>query len=133
MMVKRYVWILFLLLIFTVVKTATAQTDTIANEIFDADGIETVNKFYLENIANPTGYRLQLYTGTKQKPAHQIKAELITKYPEMPVYIVYEQPYFKVRVGNCYTKIEAWKLKNKLAENYPNSFIVKDEIEVCPE
>ena len=118
--------------LFSFAAHLNAQTDTTA-QVTDFSGVEQVNKVYVEQVAKTAGYRLQLYTGTKQKPAHQIKAKLKTEFPELAVYVIYEQPYFKVRVGNCFTKTDAWRLKNKLAESYPNSFIVKENIEVCPE
>ncbi len=121
------------LFLLAAVDLQAQQTDTLSVTVIDREGVEAVNKVYIEKVAAAKGYRLQIYTGTKQKPAHQIKAQLKTQFPDLAVYVKYQQPYFKVRVGNCFTKIEAWRLKKQLAEQYPNAFIVKDEIEVCSE
>ena len=132
-MIKQFLSISFaIFFIFLFTGKMHAQVDTSA-QVVDFSGVEKVNKVYVEKAAQLKGYRVQLYTGTKQKPAHQIKAKLKSEFPEVEVYVKYQQPYFKVRVGNCLTKIDAWKLKNKLNELYPNSFIVKDEIEICSE
>jgi hypothetical protein len=76
-----------------------------------------------------TGYRVQIGSESNSHPAKRIRAAFIQKYREVPAYEIYQQPYFKVRVGDFKTKLEAIKFQNEIMSDFPNSFIVKDEIE----
>ena len=48
----------------------------------------------------------------------------------MKAHEVYQQPFFKIRVGDFRTKLEAYKFQKEIMAQFPNSFIVKDEIEI---
>jgi len=74
-------------------------------------------------------WKVQIYFGTGpsgRADAHRIKNNFNNKYPEIPSEIVFEEPYFKVRVGKYKTKFEAERLKAKLLEEYDKIFIVED-------
>ena len=46
----------------------------------------------------------------------------------IPVYMVYENPYFKVSVGNCLTAEEAIILKGRVSETFPRAFLKNEEL-----
>jgi len=52
------------------------------------------------------------------------------KFPDTRSYIIYQEPNFKIRVGNFKNSYEAMGLLNEIINVYPNSFIIKDEIEL---
>ncbi len=71
------------------------------------------------------GYQVQIYFGSgrsSRESALASKAKFLSSFPEYPAYILYETPYYKVRVGDFRTKREAadlfWKLKRKFPEAY---------------
>jgi hypothetical protein len=75
------------------------------------------------------GYRLQLYSGsgtTARQEANTLRAEFLSKYPDIPAYVVYQAPNFKVRVGDYRTELEAIHLQRELAYKFPGGFVVKD-------
>ena len=74
------------------------------------------------------GYRIQVFFGSDRTDANKIKAEFVEKYPDVDVYVVYESPNFKVRVGNFRNKIEAQKLLHDVKQKYDGAFIVPDKI-----
>lgn len=77
------------------------------------------------------GYRIQVFfaSGTEAKnQATKIKNELRNNYPQYEVYIIYEEPFFKLRIGDFRTKIEAYKLFKQIQESNPSAFIVEDLI-----
>ncbi|MGB0881640.1 MAG: SPOR domain-containing protein [Vicingaceae bacterium] len=78
---------------------------------------------------NLIGYRVQIHSGPKRLPANQVRATFLRVHPKTKAHFDYEQPYYKVRVGDFKTKLEALKYKNFIADEFPNSFIVKDEID----
>ncbi|MDF1672699.1 MAG: SPOR domain-containing protein [Vicingaceae bacterium] len=75
------------------------------------------------------GYRIQIFSGNKRQPAKEARLRFSRIYRKTKAHEIYEQPYFKVRVGDFKTKLEALKFKNELNKHFPNCFIVKDEIE----
>ncbi|HPS12603.1 MAG TPA: SPOR domain-containing protein, partial [Prolixibacteraceae bacterium] len=46
----------------------------------------------------------------------------------MKVYVLFQSPDFKVRVGDFRTKSEALKLRNQLKNEFPSVFIIDDLI-----
>jgi len=86
---------------------------------------------YNERFSTVEGYRVQVFFGSNRRDANELKSELLKKFPDEDVYVLYSSPYFKVRVGNYRTKIEALKVLNLLKEdeNFSTILLVKDNIE----
>lgn len=74
------------------------------------------------------GYRIQLYYGANRKEAIMLKAIFLREYPETDVYLIYQQPNFKVRMGDFKTKFDADRFFKKIKDDYPACFIVPDNI-----
>lgn len=78
-----------------------------------------------------SGFRLQIYFGSGEKAhatAMKIKTDFLSLYPDVKVYLQFKSPDFNVRIGDFRTKSEALKMQKTLVYQYPNSFIVADEI-----
>lgn len=79
------------------------------------------------------GYRLQVLNTRSRDEAFKLKADFLQLFPSQQTYVLYQSPYFKVRVGNFRQRSEAASFKNKLAKLYPqNAYIVEDIIEYTP-
>lgn len=76
------------------------------------------------------GYRVQIHFGAEKAKAMEIRTKFSTEYQKIPTYFDYQQPYFKVRVGNFRTKLEAYKLLQEISGDFSGGFIVSDEIEL---
>lgn len=76
------------------------------------------------------GYRVQIYFGAKRDKATEIKTGFNQAYPEIPAYLSYQQPNFKVRVGDCKTRLEATKILESIKGVYDVAFIVKDDVKL---
>lgn len=74
------------------------------------------------------GFRVQIFSGTSRQEAYDQQARFQTLYPGVRTYISYEQPNYKVRVGDFRTRLEAEKLMNKLRRFYPALFIFSERI-----
>src|SRR5690349_14262651 len=46
------------------------------------------------------GYRLQLLSTRSREDAFQLKTQLLKMFPSRQTYVVYQSPYFKVRMGD---------------------------------
>ena len=78
------------------------------------------------------GFRLEIFfsSGARaREEALKVKTEFLKKHPEETIYVTFQSPNFKVRVGDCRNKSEALKLKEKIKKAYPNAFIVPDIIQ----
>jgi len=78
-----------------------------------------------------SGYRLQIYFGSGEKAhsqANRIKTDFLSSNPGIKAYLLFKSPDFIVRVGDFRTKSEALKLGKSLTYQFPNAFIVADEI-----
>ncbi|MCC7301010.1 MAG: SPOR domain-containing protein [Bacteroidia bacterium] len=78
------------------------------------------------------GYRVQIHFGAEKAKAMQIKSRFLSRYPEVRAYDPFDAPYFKIRVGDFRTKLEAYKFMKELIGEFPGSFIVADDIELPP-
>ncbi|MCR5455529.1 MAG: SPOR domain-containing protein [Bacteroidales bacterium] len=78
------------------------------------------------------GYSVQIFFESgvdAQKKAEKIaqKFSLDTKSKE-EAYVFYEAPYFKVRAGDCRTRLEATRLKKNIEAKFPGCFIIECKI-----
>jgi hypothetical protein len=74
------------------------------------------------------GYRLQLYFGGNRNEAAEIKARFASLYADYNAYLIYQQPYFKLRVGDFRNRITAGNFQKIILKDFPAVFIVKDDI-----
>jgi hypothetical protein len=74
------------------------------------------------------GYRIQVGFGQDRNEAMRLRSDVSLKYPNLPTYLAYQQPYFKICVGDFRTKLEAVKYLNTIKKAYPGAFMVKDKI-----
>jgi hypothetical protein len=131
---------LFLIALFTISKPVFSQVISTYNtdstvvitreERFD----ELVRKQKDQNMANQhmPGFRIQVYFGSIRQKASEVKLDFSSRFPEVPVYLTYQQPNFKVRIGDYRSRIEAQKFLKDLEGLYPTSFIVPDEVKFPP-
>ena len=129
------------LLLFILAITPIAlisQNDTIyeeSNKIISINekGINfLVNKYekILLNKNGISGWRLQLKFKTKESDILKLKLSFIKLYPDIPVYIEYKEPYYRIRVGDCRTKLEAIKIKNRIKKHFANTYPVPEIINI---
>jgi hypothetical protein len=75
-----------------------------------------------------SGYRIQLFSGNERINANNIKTKFLRLFPEQTAYLSYQQPYFKIRVGDFRSKLEAKLFYNKIKDEFSESIIIKDKI-----
>ena len=78
-----------------------------------------------------SGYRIQLYYGNREE-AIRLKAQFIDTYKYDRIYVDYEQPYFKTKIGDFRTSLEAEKVLRSLGEYCKGCFVVADQIHFPP-
>ena len=102
---------------------------------YDADPrialIEQAHTTAWNKINAVEGYRIQIISlsgNNSRKNAQAVMDEFATNNPDMPIYISYHEPNFRVRVGDYREKIDAARDLTVIKKNYPGSFIVKDQV-----
>lgn len=77
------------------------------------------------------GFRIRIYSesglGAKEEQ-QKVRARFLSLHPEIDAYYRYDEPFFKVYVGDCRTKSEVIKLMDAVKKNFPNSIWVSDYI-----
>ena len=76
------------------------------------------------------GFRVQIHFGPEKAKALEVKTKFNTQNYNTPAYLDYQQPYFKIRVGDFRTKLEAYKFLQEISGSFPGAFIVNDDIEL---
>jgi hypothetical protein len=98
----------------------------------DARIDELITRQKDHNTLNQTidGYRVQIYFGSLRQKASEIRQDFSSKHADIPSYLTYLAPNFKVRVGDFRTRLEAQGFLKSIEGQYPTSFIVQDEIKL---
>jgi hypothetical protein len=81
------------------------------------------------------GFRVQIYTDSGNRSSlrtDRMKAEFDQKYPTIRSYKSYDEPYFKLRVGDFRTRLDAQRFLNEISSTYLFSIIVVDKINFPP-
>lgn len=74
------------------------------------------------------GYRVQIDFSQQKDAVGKIQSDFSSKYPGVPTYLTYNQPYFKLNVGDFRTKLQAVDFLNHVRKDYPAAFVVADRI-----
>ena len=82
------------------------------------------------------GFRIQLFSSNTPRSAKQtafsIESAVKEKLPSVKVYVTYNSPFWKVRVGNCLSHKEATELLGELKKELPEyrseMYIVPDQV-----
>ena len=122
-------FILFPFLSFAQTEATLSENGNITS--INEKGINALVKKY-ENILKEKngidGWRVQIMFKTKKEEIQQLKIAFIKLYPQIPAYLEYEAPYYRVRVGNCRTKLEAIKIQRQISKHFQGAYPVPEII-----
>ena len=81
------------------------------------------------------GYRLQVLSTSDREYVMKTRTQLLQRYPEQKVYMMYLAPYVKLKFGNFKTKQEADSYKSQISKMLGGSSIytLTERIEIKPE
>jgi hypothetical protein len=75
------------------------------------------------------GFRIQIFSSANIDEATKMKANTQPKLPQDSVYVMYDPPVYKVRIGDFVSRYEAGvKLPLVVEQGYPDAWIVPDRI-----
>jgi len=93
--------------------------------------IEQQHKEAWQGLESIEGFRIQIAAASGANSKNTIQRthdEFSAHYPSIPAYITYAEPYFRLRVGNFRTRLEAAAALEQVKASYPGAYIIKDEI-----
>ena len=81
------------------------------------------------------GYRLQVLSTNDRELAMRTRTQLLQKFPEQKVYMMYQMPYVKLKFGNFKSKQEAEAYKKQISRmlNGASIYTLAERIEIKPE
>lgn len=120
------------MLLLLVSSTSTAQTKGKVEVVKDPR-VDTLiarraelNKAVGADLVN--GYRVQIFTGPNRKDAYSIQSKFQEEFPDIRTYVIYNEPNFKVRVGDFKNRMDAEKLQDDLKKWFTGMFIITEKI-----
>ena len=131
-----WVWILFMA--GTGSLFAQQQDSLLIVKKYDFIGdarIDTLLQLHvLQNKKFPVipGYRIQIYKesgNTALDKALEIRDAFEKRY-NVPAYITFNEPYYRVRVGDFRTRLDAIRFLEKIKRHYPLAWEIKDDIQI---
>ena len=82
---------------------------------------------------NVPGFRIQVINTTDRNAAIEAKTEVYRLFPELKAYLMYQAPYFRLRVGNFENREDAESYQRQLSRKFKrNVYIVNDVVEINP-
>ncbi|MDP1727125.1 MAG: SPOR domain-containing protein [Bacteroidota bacterium] len=127
MNLKVYIFILFAFFSFCIPAIAQkSEVKIVGNP--ELDSLIQYNIEINKNISSMDGYRIQIFSGSDRKQANAIKTKFKIEFPEAPVYLIYQQPYYKLRAGDFRNMIEAQVMYLQLQKSYGQVLIIPDKI-----
>ena len=120
-------------LIIPLLATSQSRNDSIFN---DESNLTEVNKIELSKLLNKyekkllktngiIGWRVQIKFASKREEIHPYQIKFKKLFPEIPVQIIFDSPYYKLTAGNFRTRNEALKVKDLISPKFPGAHHIK--------
>jgi hypothetical protein len=128
---------LFLLfLLFRTMTVAAQEYDVSAGntEIVQDPRVDDLVKKHIQinQVLNTMdGFRIQVFSDSgnnSKNRAQAVQEEFQARFPGTGIYLTFKSPNYRVRLGDFRTKLDAQRFLIELTADYPNAFIIADQI-----
>lgn len=92
--------------------------------------LDTAASFARANIKYIDGFTIQIYGGDNRTLAKDYKLKLLRNFPASEPIMVFEQPNYKVRIGEYYTRLEAQEFFKEIKEVFPRGILIPKRIKI---
>lgn len=80
------------------------------------------------------GYRVMALNTNDRNLAYQTKAQLLSRFPDYQVYMSYQAPFFKLKIGDFIKRSDAEELRKRISTMVSQGvYIVPDVVILRPE
>ena len=101
-------------------RNVNAQVDYVLDSI---DRLNSLRKFI-------DGYTIQIYSGQNREEANNAKKKMADEDTGLTAELQYNQPKFRVRVGNYFSRLEAQQDLMLLKKIFPNAILIPEKIPI---
>ncbi len=123
------------IIFFTFLNSLSAQdlyeNEQLAEDKTKADKLVELHITYNHAFPYVSGYRIQVFMESGNEAlsdAEATKEKFEEDHSNIPVYITFSEPYYRVRVGDFRTRLEAIRFLEKIKRKYANAWVIKDNI-----
>lgn len=109
-------------------------TTTLVGDAPKAEQLVRKHIEFNERTRTIPGYRIQIaaLSGSNSKTqAFTLKERFMETFEDCDAYVIFDEPNFRVKVGNFRTRLEAYAYLQRIKDLYPGT-IVKDNIYPLP-
>ena len=112
------------------IETPPITTDKLPPDVWYE--FSTISTDSLRKIIGTTdGYRVQVLSTDDVDEANLVRAEIYEKASRKEVYVIFEPPFYKVKVGDFTSKSEAENLRFKLTQlGYTESKVIQETVNI---
>ncbi len=123
---------IFLMLYMASIASGIAQNhDSFLKQSSQIDSLVAMHKAINSIDTLIPGYRVQIFFAggnfSKNKSIKKLE-EFKTQHQEHKAYLSFKAPYYRVRVGDFRTNLQATAFLKEIERDYPSAFIVEDMI-----
>ena len=125
--------ILFMILFVATASIAFAQSNGSVNVSQD-DRIESLiskQRQLYKLDSSFSGYRIHIFMeigNEALKHAEDVKKQFEKTFPDIPIYLTYAEPYFRLRAGDFRNRVEAEKCLRRVKPKFKEAFVTADMI-----
>lgn len=113
----------------SVVVNKDPRIDSLVNKQIEINEVTTRNS----RRAAP-GYRILVISSNDRNKVIQAKTKMYQEFPELKTYMMYQSPFFRLKVGNFKERTDAEEYLPRIQRYYPTGvYIVTDTIDVRPD
>jgi SPOR domain len=110
------------------IEAPPIATDKLPSDVWYAYD-DSLVEMQRQIVGTTDGYRVQVLSTDDIDEANRVRAEVYEKTTRKEVYIIFEPPFYKVKVGDFTSKAEAENLRFKLSQlGYTESKIVQETV-----
>ena len=122
----------YLIIILSLISLASiAQNDNVTyTQDRHISELADVYKMYNKKNDVTDGYRIQVAFSNDRQEAYNNKSKLYKELPDEKCYVEYEEPYYKLRIGDYMTRLEAYDKLRSVITKYPGAFVVRAKVKI---
>lgn len=109
--------------VFSIPPEKVFDSDTTSN---DSDSPKLLTT---DSMATGPGYRVQVGFTNEIDRANSLRDSLASSLPDERTYVVYDAPYYKIRIGNFQDRVDAGRMVKTLVDmGFKEAWVVPDQI-----
>lgn len=127
--------IIILIFSFSTLSVVNAQS-TEYYKYAEEIGVDSLLKLHIEfnsHFSSIEGYRIQIFKGSGNsalEDAENTIDEFSEKYEGTEAYISFMEPYYRIRIGDYRTRLDALNFLKIIKKKYPSAFVIQSDIEL---